>query len=62
MNAVIIYLEDGEDGKIRLSVEAIGEPDQSLELANDVVKEILDCPGIQFLRTSVFTRPAERVQ
>ena len=62
MNAVIIYLEDGEDGRIRLSVEAIGEPDQSLELGNDIIKEIMDCPGIQFLRTSVFTRPAERVQ
>ncbi len=62
MKAVIIYLQDGEDGKIQLSVEVIGEPDQSLELANDVVKEILEYPGIQFLRSSVFTRPAERLQ
>ena len=62
MKAVIIYLQDAEDGNIQVSVEAIGEPDQSLELANDVIKEIMDCPGIQFLRSSVFTRPAERVQ
>jgi len=59
MNAVIIYLEDAEDGRIHVSVEALGKPDESLELANDLMQEIMDCPGIKFLRTSVFTRPAE---
>lgn len=62
MKVVIIYLQDTEDGRIQVSVEAIGEPDQSLELANDIMEEVMEFPGIQFLRTSVFTRPAERVQ
>ena len=62
MKAVIIYLQDTEDGRIQISVEAIGQPDQSLELANDVLEELMEYPGIQFLRSSVFTHPAERVQ
>jgi hypothetical protein len=62
MKAVVIYLHDTEDGRIQVSVESLGEPEQSLELANEVLQELMDCPDVQFLRTSIFTRPAERVQ
>lgn len=62
MKAVVIYLQDTEDGRIQASVEALGEPEQSLELANEILQELMDCPDVKFLRTSIFTRPAERVQ
>ena len=62
MKAVVIYLQDTEDGRIQASVEALGEPEQSLELANEILQELMDYPDVQFLHTSIFTRPAERVQ
>ena len=62
MKAVVIYLQDTEDGRIQASVEALGEPEQSLDLANEILQELMDYPNVQFLRTSIFTRPAERVQ
>lgn len=62
MNVIIIYLEDTEDGHVLVSAEALGNPEGALDLANEVLSEILDAPDTNFLRSSVFTRPAQRVQ
>lgn len=62
MNATIIYLEDIGDNKIQVSVEAIGDPEQSLVLCNKVMTDILESPQTKLLRSSVFTRPHNRVQ
>jgi hypothetical protein len=43
-------------------VEAIGEPDKSLALCNDVMDEILSRPRVKLLYNSIFTRPHKRVQ
>jgi len=62
MNVIIIYLEDTEDGNVLVSAEALGNPEGALDLANEVLSEILNAPDTNFLRSSVFTRPAQRVQ
>lgn len=62
MKAVVIYLQDTEDGRIQVSVESLGEPEQSLELANEILQELIDCSDVQYLQSSIFTRPAERLQ
>ena len=62
MKAVVIYLQDTADGRIQVSVESLGEPEQSLELANEVLQELIDCSDVQYLHSSIFTRPAERLQ
>lgn len=62
INVTIIYLEDSEDGNVQVSVEAIGEPDQSLSLCNEVMREVLKKPKAKLLYNSIFTRPHKRVQ
>lgn len=62
INATIIYLEEDNEGNMQVSVEAIGEPDKSLALCNDVMQEILSRPKIKLLYNSIFTRPHKRVQ
>ena len=36
-NGVIIYIEDTEDGNIRIFGRVVGQPDQSKELADDIL-------------------------
>jgi len=62
MNVIIIYLEETEDGTVLVSAEALGQPDAALELANEVLSEILESPETNFLRSSIFTRPAHHIQ
>lgn len=62
VNVTIIYLEDSEDGQVQVSVEAVGDPDQSLSLCNEVMHEVLKKPQAKLLYNSVFTRPHKRIQ
>ena len=55
VNAVAIYLEDAGDGVIRVSAQIIGHPDQSKELADEILEELIDCNGIQPVKDSIFT-------
>jgi len=55
VNAVAIYLEDAGDGVIRVSAQIIGQPDQSKELADEILEELVDCNGIQPVQDSIFT-------
>lgn len=55
INAVAIYLEDAGDGVIRVSAQLIGQPDQSKELADDILEELVGCDGIQPVKDSIFT-------
>ena len=55
INAVAIYLEDAGDGVIRVSAQLIGQPDQSKELADDILEELVGFDGIQPVKDSIFT-------
>lgn len=55
VNAVAIYLEDAGDGVIRVSAQLIGQPDQSKELADEILEELVDCNNIQPAKDSIFT-------
>jgi len=55
VHAIAIYLEDADDGIIRISAQIIGQPDQSKELADEILEELVGCDGIQQVRDSIFT-------
>jgi len=58
MDACIIYLNDGiKAGKIEVSVEVIGDPVQSLLLADSIVGELAEQGEIDLTRESVFITP-----
>ena len=40
-NGVIIYLEDTEHGNVRVLAEVVGRPDQSKELADDIMISVM---------------------
>jgi hypothetical protein len=62
MNVVIIYMEEREDGNVLVSVESLGEPDHALQICHEALEEITTNHQVKFLRSSIFTRPAHRVQ
>ena len=55
VNAIAIYLEDAGDGIIRISAQIIGQPDQSKELADEILEELVGCEGVHAVRESIFT-------
>jgi hypothetical protein len=58
MDACIIYLKDGiKAGKIEVSVEVIGDPVQSLLLADSIVGELAEQGEIDLTKESVFITP-----
>lgn len=58
MDATIIYLRDGaKSGKVEVSVEVIGDPVQSLLLADAIVGELSEQGEIDLTRESVFITP-----
>ena len=62
MNAIIIYMEERDDGNVLVSVESLGEPDHALQICHDALEEITANHQVKFLISSIFTRPAHRVQ
>jgi len=64
MDAVIIYLKDGaKAGKVEVSIEVIGNPVQSLLLADDMVGSSSGNGNIHLVRDSIFIQsPSERLQ
>jgi hypothetical protein len=64
MDAVIIYLKDGaKAGKVEISVEVIGDPVQSLLLADTMIGGSSTNADVHLNRDSVFIQsPSERLQ
>ena len=65
MNAVIIYLKDKVNaaGKVEISVEVIGDPVQSLLLADHMVGDVSSSDTVNLVRDSVFIQsPSETLQ
>jgi len=59
MDATIIYLRDtGKAGKVEVSVECIGDPVQSLVLADSIMQELSASDGVLLVTESVFVHPA----
>lgn len=57
VHAVAIYLEDAEDGIVKITAQVIGQPDQSKELADEILEELVGMNGIQQAKDSIFTVP-----
>lgn len=64
MDATIIYLRDsGKAGKVEVSVECIGDPVQSLILADNIMQELSAADGVLLVTESIFVQPAsDRLQ
>lgn len=63
MDATIIYLKDGKDGKIEVSMELIGDPSQSFLVGNAIVNNLYMLEKTVFVNNE-FTQipPTTRVQ
>ena len=63
MDATIIYLKDGKDGKIEVSMELIGDPSQSFLVGNAIVNNLYMLENTVFVNNE-FTQqpPTTRVQ
>ena len=62
VNAVIVYLEDDGHGNVRVSVETIGRPVESIELCDAVMNELMESPNAIYMQSSIFTRVSNQVQ
>lgn len=64
MDAVIIYLKDGSKaGKVEVSLEVIGDPVQSLLMADSMIGNASVDHDIQLQQNSVFIQsPSEHLQ
>lgn len=62
MNAVIIYLKDGKNGKVELSMELIGDPGQSFLIANAVANNLSDLNSVVFANNEFTQIPHDRLQ
>jgi hypothetical protein len=64
MDAVIIYLKDGaKAGKVEVSIEVIGDPVQSLLMADKMIGDASLDHDIHLMRESIFTvSPSENLQ
>ena len=63
MDATIIYLKDGKNGKIEVSMELIGDPSQSFLVGNAIVNNLYMLENTVFVNNE-FTQqpPTTRVQ
>lgn len=63
MNAFILYLEDGEDGIVKVSAEAIGEPERALNIGEAILISLMSHHGTKMEKRSVFTTlPTNKIQ
>ena len=63
MDATIIYLKDGKNGKIEVSMELIGDPSQSFLVGNAIINNLYVLENTVFVNNE-FTQqpPTTRVQ
>ena len=61
IKVMIIYLEEDE-GKVKVSVESIGDTGISLELCEGIMEGLATFPFVKVLNDSVFTRPNDVLQ
>lgn len=56
MDATIIYLKDGKDGKLEVSMELIGDPGQSFLVGNAIINNLYNLDNAVFVNNE-FTAP-----
>ena len=56
MDSTIIYLKDGKDGKIEVSMELIGDPGQSFLVGNAIINNLYTLDNAVFVNNE-FTQP-----
>jgi hypothetical protein len=57
MDATIIYLKDGKNGKIEVSMELIGDPSQSFLVGNAIIKNLYDLDQTVFVNNEFTQQP-----
>jgi hypothetical protein len=64
MDATIIYLKDGKNGKVEVVMELIGEPSQSFLIGNAIVNNLWEVNNCVFVKNNEFTQdsPSDRLQ
>jgi hypothetical protein len=63
MDATIIYLKDGKNGKVEVNMEIIGDPGQSFLVGNAIINNLYTLDNAVFV-SNEFTQnpPTDRVQ
>jgi hypothetical protein len=64
MDATIIYLKDGKNGKVEVVMELIGDPSQSFLIGNAIVNNLWEVNNCVFVKNNEFTQdsPSDRLQ
>ena len=57
MHATIIYLEDGKDGKMEVSMELIREPHQSFLVGNAIINNLYNLDNTVFVDNEFTKQP-----
>jgi len=57
MDATIIYLKDGKDGKIEVSMELIGDPGQSFLVGNAIINNLYTLDSAVFVDNEFTKQP-----
>ena len=57
MDATIIYLKDGDDGKLQVSMELIGEPHQSFLVGNAIINNLYNLDNTVFVDNEFTQQP-----
>jgi hypothetical protein len=57
MDATIIYLKDGKDGKMEVSMELIGEPHQSFLVGNAIINNLYNLDNTVFVENEFTQQP-----
>lgn len=57
MDCTIIYLKDGKDGKLEVSMELIGEPHQSFLVGNAIINNLYTLDNTVFVDNEFTQQP-----
>ena len=57
MDATIIYLKDGKNGKMEVSMELIGEPHQSFLVGNAIINNLYTLENTVFVDNEFTQQP-----
>jgi hypothetical protein len=62
MNATIIYLKDGKNGVVEVSMEIIGQPNQSFLLSKNIGEKLAELKITRFCDNEFTQEPPEMLQ
>ena len=64
MDAVILYLKDGKNGKVEVVMELVGDPGQAFLIGNAIVNNLWEVNNCVFVKNNEFTQdsPSDLLQ